>query len=119
MSTSPNLFIPLKREFYDAFASGRKRYEYRAYGPRWNERTCRIGRQVILSCGYGTKRRLNGTVTSFSTSRAAAKTRAFRACYGPAVTVAAKIGIRIVRKRDVSERERQSVTAAFVEGVTD
>jgi len=43
------LFIPLKGEYFDAFARGEKRQEFRPWGKRWNERTCRIGRRVVLS----------------------------------------------------------------------
>lgn len=43
------LFIPLKGEFYEAFADGSKTVEYRRYGPRWNERTCERGRPVVLT----------------------------------------------------------------------
>ena len=45
------LFIPLKAEYYDQFATGEKRDELRLYGPRWNECTCPVGRPVILSRG--------------------------------------------------------------------
>ncbi len=63
--TDKPLFIPLKSEYYEAFASGKKRAEYRLYGPRWNENTCRIGRSVILSKGYGKQNRMNRTITEF------------------------------------------------------
>lgn len=53
--TEKPLFIPLKREFFDAFERGLKVFEYREYGPRWNERTCRVGRLVTLSMGYGNR----------------------------------------------------------------
>ena len=56
------LFIPLKTEFFLAFEAGTKTIEYRPYGPRWNERTCTVGRDVLLSHGYGTKRRLRAKV---------------------------------------------------------
>lgn len=56
------LFVPLKTEYYEAFECGDKTIEYRAYGPRWNERTCWVGRPVTISCGYGKKRRLRGEV---------------------------------------------------------
>ena len=46
------LFIPLQTRWFRAFAKGIKPVEYRAYGPRWNERTCTVGRDVILSHGY-------------------------------------------------------------------
>lgn len=59
------LFIPLKTEFYDAFARGDKHSELRLYGPRWNERTCTPGRQVILSKGYGKQHRLNAVIDEF------------------------------------------------------
>lgn len=57
------LFIPLRREYFEAFDNGKKDTEYRLYGPRWNERTCVVGRPVILSLGK--QRRLNGVITSF------------------------------------------------------
>jgi hypothetical protein len=59
------LFIPLKAEYYREFACGMKTTEYRLYGPRWNERTCVIGRPVTLSLGYGKRERLRGTVAGF------------------------------------------------------
>lgn len=64
-NTTKPLFIPLKREYFEAFAEGRKVVEYRRYGARWNERTCRNGRPVVLSLGYGKHRRLRGEVTGF------------------------------------------------------
>ncbi len=51
MSVKP-LFIPLKTQWFRQFESGEKETEYRAYGPRWNERTCAIGRAAVLSHGY-------------------------------------------------------------------
>ena len=80
------LFIPLKTEFYEAFERGEKHAEYRLYGPRWNENTCTVGRPVVISHGYGKKRRMSGRVESFrvihgrnfdETGR-----KAIRACYG-------------------------------------
>lgn len=59
------LFIPLKTEFYEAFKSGNKVDELRLYGKRWNERTCRVGRQVVISKGYGKKNRMIGTISIF------------------------------------------------------
>lgn len=59
------LFIPLKTEYFDAFADGSKREELRRYGVRWNERTCAVGRDVVLSKGYGKKHRLAGKVYKF------------------------------------------------------
>jgi hypothetical protein len=60
------LFLPLNAEFYWAFLQGEKSFEYRAYGPRWNEWTCATGRQIILSCGYGKKHRTMGIIKAFT-----------------------------------------------------
>ncbi len=46
------LFVPLKRQWFEAYRDGTKTVEYRLYGPRWNERSCTPGRPVILSLGY-------------------------------------------------------------------
>ncbi len=59
------LFIPLKAEYFDAFAAGTKQDELRRYGPRWNERVCWIGRPVVLSRGYGRQHRLVARIASF------------------------------------------------------
>jgi len=59
------LFLALKAKWFDAFASGEKRSELRLYGPRWNERTCFVGRDVVLSRGYGKASRLRGTIREF------------------------------------------------------
>lgn len=66
MKTEPALFIPLKKEWFEMFASGAKKTEYRFYGKRWNERVCRVGRRVVLSLGYGKARRLTGTIAAFN-----------------------------------------------------
>lgn len=60
------LFIPLNTEHYEAFSNGSKSEELRRYGPRWNENTCAIGRDVVLSKGYGKKHRMTGRVWKFS-----------------------------------------------------
>jgi hypothetical protein len=64
MTDEKPLFIPLKTEWFRAFEAGTKSEEYRAYGPRWNERTCRVGRAATVSHGYSGKR-LQKTVTGF------------------------------------------------------
>lgn len=46
------LFIPLRKHWFEAFASGEKNCEWRPYGPRWNERTLIEGRDVVISSGY-------------------------------------------------------------------
>lgn len=66
-STQTPLFLPLKSRFYDEFAAGRKTYELRCYGPRWNEKTCPVGRPVVLSRGYGKQARMQGRITEFDT----------------------------------------------------
>jgi hypothetical protein len=58
------LFIPLKTEWFRQFEAGTKTIEYRAYGPRWNETTCLMGRAAVVSHGYSGKR-LHRTVTGF------------------------------------------------------
>lgn len=80
--TATALFIPLKREFFEAFERGNKTTEFRPYGPRWNERTCPVGRRVTLSLGYGRQRRIAGRVVRFETSREPLKTLAWLKCYG-------------------------------------
>lgn len=89
------LFIPLKTEFYEAFASGVKDTEYRLYGPRWNERTCAIGRAVVLSHGYGIKRRLNGVIVGFMRSTEVTSSESWHKCYGDKVGDAACIQIKV------------------------
>lgn len=75
------LFIPLKAEYFEAFKAGTKTTEYRVYGPRWNERTCAIGRPVVLSKGYGKAHRLTGTVAGFWQSSIVSDD--WEKCYGP------------------------------------
>ena len=58
------LFVPLRCVWFQAFRDGAKDEEWRRYGPRWNETTCRIGRPVMLSLGY-TRTCLTGVVTGF------------------------------------------------------
>ncbi len=91
------LFVPLKRQYFDAFKSGEKTTEYRIYGPRWNDRTCRVGREVTLSMGYGKKHRLQGWVTSFDTTLHPDTIPGFVECYGSKafLHVAACIGITL------------------------
>ena len=59
------LFIPLKTEYFQAFKDGSKTDELRAYGARWNEKTCAAGRPVTLSKGYGKHERMTGRVWRF------------------------------------------------------
>lgn len=89
------LFIPLKSEFFEAFCDGSKDTEFRLYGPRWNERTCPLGRPVTISKGYGVKHRRTGLVIGFETSDEPTKTEAWRKCYGANNSKAACIRIRL------------------------
>ena len=59
------LFVPLKTEFYEAFEDGSKNEELRLYGKRWNERTCKEGREVVISKGYGKHARMKGKIWKF------------------------------------------------------
>lgn len=94
--SAPPLFVPLRREYFEAFEQRKKKEEYRPYGPRWNEKTCHIGRRVVLSLGYGKQRRLTGTITSFDRSGGITRTPAWLACYaGKGYTTAACIGITL------------------------
>lgn len=78
---SKPLFIPLKAEHFDAFASGHKVHEYRLAGGRWNEATCRVGRAVVLARGYGWPR-LAGTIQGFSVSDEPCRRPEWQAIYG-------------------------------------
>lgn len=95
MSAPKPLFIPLKTAYFEAFANGEKTTEYRPYGPRWNERTCSVGRKVTLSHGYGKARRLTGTVIAFGRSAEPTRTAAWIDCYGDKSSDAACIHIQI------------------------
>ena len=94
---APALFIPLKTEYFEAFDAGSKDTEYRPYGPRWNERTCRVGRPVILSKGYGRARRLRGVIAGFTRARPSQPSAAWRECYGDRECDMACITIEIQR----------------------
>jgi len=59
------LFFALKTVWFRAFESGTKTIEYRRYGARWHERSCAIGRAVVLSHGYSGAR-LYGRVAAFN-----------------------------------------------------
>lgn len=61
------LFLPLNTEHFRSFAAGTKTHEFRPEGPRWNQRTCRIGRGVVVSRGYSTPDRMNGRISSYET----------------------------------------------------
>ena len=89
------LFLPLKAEYFDAFERGIKRLEYRRAGKRFNDRSCFIGRDVVLSRGYGKARRLTGRITSFTVDESPLKLPGWVDCYGSAQAKAAVIGIEL------------------------
>jgi hypothetical protein len=82
------LFIPLRTEWFRQFEAGTKDTEYRAYGPRWNERTCRVGRKATVSHGYSGKR-LERTVASFQALSWADAPEVARAIFPDAAFIAA------------------------------
>ncbi len=76
------LFIPLKGVYYDAFESGIKDTEYRMHGARWNVKTCPPGRRVVLSRGYGKRRRMTGVILKSYASLEPTTSVDWLACYG-------------------------------------
>jgi len=96
MTNHKPLFIPLKTEFYDAFASGEKRVEYRRYGPRWNDDKIRAGREVVLSKGYGKQNRLRGVVVAVTIDHHPEHLPGWAECYGsePAMATCIEIEVR-------------------------
>jgi len=97
MSAQRPLFIPLKSEFFKAFANGNKTVEYRKYGARWNEKTCSVGRPVVLSKGYGKKHRLNGVVRAFAVDKQITFSDDWIKCYGSSEGLAAHIYIEVTK----------------------
>ncbi|WP_211217706.1 hypothetical protein, partial [Novispirillum itersonii] len=94
MADEKPLFIPLCRQWFDAFQSGLKTEEFRPAGGRWNPKTCRIGRPVTLSLGYGKHRRLAGVITGFREDPAITQTETWRSIYGD--RYASAVAIRII-----------------------
>lgn len=107
------LFIPLKTAYFAAFEDGSKRDELRKYSARWNEVTCRIGRPVILSHGYGGKRRLSARVESFRKVRATElppeQHAAVLECYGHDLLDIAVIGVCEVQPQEGKNTLREAV----------
>jgi hypothetical protein len=95
MADNKPLFVPLKSEYFNAFRDGSKTTEYRPYGPRWNERTCLVGRSVVLSRGYGKRDRLRGVVSGFFVSEDPCQSAAWKDCYGDKSCQAACIQISV------------------------
>jgi hypothetical protein len=97
------LFIPLKREYFEAFKVGQKHEEFRPEGPRWNARTCRIGRPVVLSLGYGKRERLAGRVVGYSAREEPTHSDAWLSCYGDSGGLAACIRIEIESNEEAGD----------------
>ena len=97
------LFIPLKREFFEGFAARLKRCEYRKYGPRWNERTCFVGRPVVLSLGYGKQNRIEGVIEEVLKVVRVDRVPGWETCYGnhpgPAMGIRIKLQPNVRRHR--------------------
>lgn len=56
------LFVPLAEGPFRRFLAGTKTVELRQFGPRWNDRHVRPGREVLLRLGYSTKKEALGVV---------------------------------------------------------
>lgn len=75
------LFIPLKAIWFDAFARGERKEEWRRYGGRWTERTCYRGRRVNLVRGYSGDRL--SAVIHYVTVREATEAQEAADIFGP------------------------------------
>jgi hypothetical protein len=91
------LFIPLRTEYFEAFRNGTKTREYRTEGRMWNHLTCRPGRPVILSKGYGKAHRLNGVIGSahLLPHPLTQQLPGWKECYGESTATAICIDIKI------------------------
>lgn len=95
------LFIPLRRKYFEAFETGGKRVEWRSYGQRWNERTCAIGRSIVLSLGYN-GRRIQGYVVWFGIVPRNAAAQEARDIF-PLSERFACIGIELLQKKGATQ----------------
>jgi hypothetical protein len=92
--TEKPLFIVVAMRYFKQFQDGTKpgMEEFRPYGARWNEQTCRVGRECIISAGYGKKHRLHGQVAGFRVDQhTICWTPAWEDCYGPGLAKVACI----------------------------
>lgn len=96
---------PLRAEYFDAFKAGTKDTEYRLRGAKWNADTCRIGRAVVLSRGYGKARRLHGVITGFHYDTLPARIPGWIECYGPHAGDAACIRIDLDSEHQTKGRK--------------
>lgn len=85
------VYIPLKKEYFLAFKDGTKTKERRLRGKRWNFSACPVGRDVVLSNGYGNRDRLRGYIVatlaadSDSPMFTDADRHSIEKCYGPGI----------------------------------
>lgn len=87
-------FLPLKDEFFQLFVQRKKPFEYRP--PRlWSLEKCRIGREIIISRGYGLSHRLRGRITSYRVMPRQSAPPAAQALY-PNEERLAQIGIEVL-----------------------
>lgn len=91
------LFLPLRRKYFDWFASGVKTFEFRQLGGRWTLFNCYPGREVILSLGYGRHRRLLGKIVGCQVENSDARFElpGYKDCYGPEAGPALCIFIKL------------------------
>ena len=83
MTTAPAprpLFVPLRSEHFAAFVDGTKTTEWRAWGPRWNDRAIAPGREIVLSKGYSGDR-IRGVVVAVARVDRAEAPEVARAIY--------------------------------------
>lgn len=90
MNEQRPVFLPLRAEFFRAFAAGTKTVEWRKFGPRFNERTLWVGKRVTLSNGYS-RDRLTGRIVQLEFSLAR-KVEGALSIYKPSDTL---VGIHI------------------------
>ena len=74
LATRP-MFIPLKREWYEAFARGEKTVEYRLPKGAFAPHHCAPGRPVVLSLGWSGNGRLNARIVAYALVDATPVTR--------------------------------------------
>lgn len=98
------IFIPLKREYYNAFKSGHKQIEYRRVGGQFTKANCTPGREVTLSLGYGSRNRIKGTVLRSWIEHHEHPTGPIADCYGTEPIDI--LAIQILVDRDCSYRAR-------------
>lgn len=111
------LFVALKTKFYEQFKYGLKRYELRKLNSNFNAQTCKIGKAVILSKGYGNHERLGCYITSYKEVNGSDlplnMQKSAREVYGTATLRFAIIGLSKPRKLDSKGNVRPDYLAKF------